>query len=136
VSLTNDLEIQGYIILHMTLPISTTAHAKTPNLLLCIMFYKSFRVLPNVWPWRMTWTSKVTLFCTCPYLYQLLHMLKHRFLFLFCFVSQIIYSVVRYFIPDTAKCVTLKGDVEIQGLIILHVYYVSDNSFRVLPNVW
>jgi len=51
VTSTDDLEIQGYIILHVTLPISTTAHARTPNLSLHLMFYKpnnSFRELPNV----------------------------------------------------------------------------------------
>ena len=50
-SLMDDLEIQGYIILHETLPISTTAHARTLNLFLFLMYYvsdNSFRVLPNV----------------------------------------------------------------------------------------
>jgi len=58
VTLMDDLEIQGYIVLHVTLPISTTAHARKPNFFLSLMFYKpnnSFRVLPNVWlnewPW-------------------------------------------------------------------------------------
>jgi len=32
VKLTIDLEIQGHIILHVTLPISTTTHDTTPTL--------------------------------------------------------------------------------------------------------
>jgi len=86
VSLTDDLEIQGYVILHVILPISTTALVRTPNLCFFLMFYvsdNSLRVLPNVWPWRMTLKSKVTLFSTWPYLYQLLHMIQHRMCFCF-----------------------------------------------------
>jgi len=104
VTLADDLGIQGHII--VPLPIPTTAHARTPNLIFILMFYESDN----------------------------------------SFRGHIISSV-------TAKCVTLKDNLEIQGLVILHVtllisttahartpnlfllmFYVSDNSFRVLPN--
>jgi len=53
VTLTDDLEIQGQVILQATSPISATTHAVETNLVLFLMFYgsgNSFQLLPNAWP--------------------------------------------------------------------------------------
>src|SRR6218665_3118254 len=50
VTLTDDLEIQGQVILQATSPISATTHAVETNLVLFLMFYgsgNSFQLLPN-----------------------------------------------------------------------------------------
>src|SRR6218665_2240915 len=53
VTLTDDLEIQGQVILQVTSHISATTHAVETNLVLFLMFYgsgNSFQLLPNAWP--------------------------------------------------------------------------------------
>src|SRR6218665_1748014 len=50
VTLTDDLEIQGHAIWHMTVPISATTRAVATNLFLILIFYgsgNSFQLLPK-----------------------------------------------------------------------------------------
>jgi len=74
-ALTDDLEIQGRMIFHVTLPLPFTTHAVATNLFLCLIFYvsgNSFQFPQNERPWQMTSKSKVTRFCTRLSLSQLL----------------------------------------------------------------
>jgi len=78
VTLTDDLEIQGHVILHIILPISASTPAIATHLVLFLMFYgsgSSFHLLPYASLWRLTLKFKITWFCTWFYLFQLLHML-------------------------------------------------------------
>ena len=75
----DDLEIQGRMILHMTLPISVSTHAIATIFGLFLVFYwsgNSFQLLPNAWPWLMTLKFKVTWFCKRSQISQLPYMLS------------------------------------------------------------
>jgi len=64
VTLTDDLDIQGHVIVHVTLPISATKHVAT-SFVLFLMLYgsgNSFQLLQNAWPWRVTLKFKVAWF--------------------------------------------------------------------------
>jgi len=77
VTLTDNLEIQGHMILHMTLPISASTHAIATNLFFLILYGSGnlLQLLPYAWRWRMTLKFKVPWFWTWPYLSHLLHIL-------------------------------------------------------------
>jgi len=111
--MTDDLEIQGHMILHLTFPISATKHAVATNLFFILIFYgsgNSFQLLPNAWPWRMIMKFKFTW--------------SYGFAFLSyctCWNSEFVSaSNIVYFIPTTAKHMTLMDGLEIQGHVILH----------------
>jgi len=101
ITLTDDLEIQGNVILHVTLPISATTLAAATNLFLFLIFYvsgNSFQFLPNAWPSRMTLKSKFTWLATWSYLTQLYYACCS---YTFDFGSNIL--CLEKFIPPTAK---------------------------------